>query len=98
MFISDNSASFHLWWKENFVKYREVSKYYETDCRSQRYNSEDKKNKSEIKKELELMPNGGSTEMKGVQEKSEDCTTNKEDAAKSFKNLKKLSKRVILYD
>ena len=44
------------------------------------------------------MPNGGSTEMKGVQEKSENCTTNKEDAAKSFKNLKKLSKRVILYD
>ena len=34
MFISNNRTSFHLWWKENLVKHRKVSKYYETDCRS----------------------------------------------------------------
>ena len=33
MFISNNRASFHLWGKENLVKHRKVSKYYETDCR-----------------------------------------------------------------
>ena len=32
MFVSNNGPSFHLWWKENLVKHREVSKYYETDC------------------------------------------------------------------
>ena len=32
MFISNNRPSFHLWWKENLVKDRKVSKYYETDC------------------------------------------------------------------
>ena len=32
MFISNNGASFHLWWKENLVKHWKVSKYYETDC------------------------------------------------------------------
>ena len=32
MFISNNYPSFHLWWKENLVKHRKVSKY-ETDCR-----------------------------------------------------------------
>ena len=32
MFISNNGASFQLWWKENLVKHRKVSKYYETDC------------------------------------------------------------------
>ena len=32
MFLSNNGPSFHLWWKENLVKHREVSKYYETDC------------------------------------------------------------------
>ena len=34
MFISNNHPSFHLWWKENLVKHRKVSKYYETDCRA----------------------------------------------------------------
>ena len=29
MFISDNCAFFHLWWKENLVKHHRVSKYYE---------------------------------------------------------------------
>ena len=24
---------FHIWWEENLVKHRKVSKYYETDCR-----------------------------------------------------------------
>ena len=24
---------FHLWWKENLLKHRKVSRYYETDCR-----------------------------------------------------------------
>ena len=33
MFISNNRPSLHLWWKENLVKHRKVSKYYETDCR-----------------------------------------------------------------
>ena len=33
-FISNNRASFHLWWKEKLVKYQKVSKYYENDCRS----------------------------------------------------------------
>ena len=32
MFISNNRASFHLWWKENLVKHQKVSKYYENDC------------------------------------------------------------------
>ena len=27
MFISNNRPWFHLWWKENLVKYRKVSKY-----------------------------------------------------------------------
>ena len=29
-----NHASFHLWWKGNFVKHQTVSKYYENNCRS----------------------------------------------------------------
>ena len=33
MFISNNRASFHLWWKKNLVKNQKVSKYYENDCR-----------------------------------------------------------------
>ena len=32
MCISNNRPSFPLWWKENLVKHRKVSKYYETDC------------------------------------------------------------------
>ena len=27
-----NCASFHLWWKQNFVKHQRNSKYYENDC------------------------------------------------------------------
>ena len=30
--ISNNRASFQLWWKENLVKHWKVSKYYKTDC------------------------------------------------------------------
>ena len=30
----NNRPSFHLRWKENFLKHRKVSKYYETDSRS----------------------------------------------------------------
>ena len=33
-FITNNHASFYSWWKENLLKYRKVSKYYEHDCRS----------------------------------------------------------------
>ena len=33
MFISNNRASFHWWWKENLVKHQRASKYYENDCR-----------------------------------------------------------------
>ena len=32
MFITNNHASFHLWLKQNLVKYQEVSKYYVHDC------------------------------------------------------------------
>ena len=32
MFISNNRASFHLWWKENLLKHQKVSKYYESSC------------------------------------------------------------------
>ena len=31
IFISNNRPSFHLWWKENLVRHRKVSKYYETE-------------------------------------------------------------------
>ena len=27
MFITNNHASFHLWWKENLLNYQKVSKY-----------------------------------------------------------------------
>ena len=33
IFITNNHGSFHLWWKENLVKYQKVSKYYVHDCR-----------------------------------------------------------------
>ena len=33
MFVSNNRASFHLWWKENSVKHQNVWKYYANDCR-----------------------------------------------------------------
>ena len=32
MFISNNRASFHLWWKKNLVIHQKVLKYYENDC------------------------------------------------------------------
>ena len=32
MFITNNHASFHLWQKENLVKYQKVSKCYVRDC------------------------------------------------------------------
>ena len=31
-FISNNCASFHLWWEQSLVKHQAVSKYYENDC------------------------------------------------------------------
>ena len=31
MFISNNRASLHLWWKENLVKHQKLSKYFEID-------------------------------------------------------------------
>ena len=34
MFISNNCASFHLWWKKYLVKHHKVTKYYENDCRT----------------------------------------------------------------
>ena len=34
LFITNNQAFFHLWWKENLVKYQKVSNYYVCDCRS----------------------------------------------------------------
>ena len=32
LFITNNHASLHLCWKENFVKYQKVSKYCAHDC------------------------------------------------------------------
>ena len=32
-FLSNNHASFHLWWKDILVKHQNVSEYYENDCR-----------------------------------------------------------------
>ena len=32
IFITNNRVSFHLWWNENLVKHRKVSKYYNHDC------------------------------------------------------------------
>ena len=32
MFITNNHASLHLWWKEILVKYQKISKYYVHDC------------------------------------------------------------------
>ena len=32
MFITNNHASFHLWWTENLLIYQNVSKYYEHGC------------------------------------------------------------------
>ena len=31
LFSTNNHASFHLWWKENLVKYQKFSKYYDHD-------------------------------------------------------------------
>ena len=39
------------------------------------------------------MANGGSNEMTGVQEKSENCTTNKEDAAKVIQKFEEIIKK-----
>ena len=33
-YVTNNHASFHLWWKENLLNHQKVSKYYEHDCRS----------------------------------------------------------------
>ena len=33
MFISNNRASFHFYWKENLVNHQKVSKYHENVCR-----------------------------------------------------------------
>ena len=34
MFITNNRATFHLWWKKKLVKHKKVSKYYKNDCKS----------------------------------------------------------------
>ena len=33
-FITNNQASFHLWRKENLIKHKKFSKYYDHGCRS----------------------------------------------------------------
>ena len=33
MFINNNHALFHWWWKENLSKHQKILKYYENDCR-----------------------------------------------------------------
>ena len=32
MFITNNHASIHLWWKENLLNHQKISKYCEHDC------------------------------------------------------------------
>ena len=32
LFITNNCASFHLWWKRNLVEDQKASKYYENNC------------------------------------------------------------------
>ena len=32
MFVSNNRASFPMWWEENLIKYQKVSNYYQNDC------------------------------------------------------------------
>ena len=32
MFLSNNDALFHLWWKQNLIKHQKVSKYYQNDA------------------------------------------------------------------
>ena len=34
MYINNNHTSFHLWWQEYLLKHKQVSRYYENDCRS----------------------------------------------------------------
>ena len=41
IFITNNHASFHLWWKENLLKYQKVSKYYVHNCSSHIIESDD---------------------------------------------------------
>ena len=31
-FITNNHASFHLWWKEKLLNHQKVSNYHEHDC------------------------------------------------------------------
>ena len=33
IFVTNNQALFHFWWKENLLKHQKVSKYYEHGCR-----------------------------------------------------------------
>ena len=40
MLISNNRASFHLWWKKNLVKHQKVSEYYENGCRRKNGNQD----------------------------------------------------------
>ena len=37
MFISNNRASFHLWWKQTSVKHQKVSKHYANDWAWEKY-------------------------------------------------------------
>ena len=37
IFIINNHASFHLWWKKNLVKHQKFSKYYDQDCKQKSY-------------------------------------------------------------
>ena len=32
MFISNNRVSFDLWWKENLLRYKKISEFYENGC------------------------------------------------------------------
>ena len=41
LFITNNRASFHLWWKENLIKHQKVPQHYFYDCS---YKIDDQKN------------------------------------------------------
>ena len=56
MFISNNLASFRLWWNENLVKHQKLSKYYESDCSLMSYSKVSQKMLPLGNKSLDTLP------------------------------------------
>ena len=55
MFITNNHASSHLWWKENFLTYQNDLKYYEHSCRRKISHNKDKPRTIEYKEGKEII-------------------------------------------